>query len=136
MNNNIISVNKDEITQFVVEGSKLVLKKSAEEELIKLLKLKDLIDKAISEVKEKIVENGKKIFPDFKGVVGNKIKAVYRYYGEKYEVDNPEYLKEVIIKRADVKKIEEYLEKEGKLPEGVKEKEREEKLVITLNEKK
>ena len=126
----IITIKKSDISQFVVEGGKLALKKTAEDELVKLLNLKDLIDQAVEDVKKQIADNGKKVFGDFKGVFGQHIKAVYREYGDRYKTENPEFKKKIVIERTDADKIDEYLESHGELPPATAENEREGKLTI------
>jgi len=83
-----ITVNKSEIAKFATVGKKLALNKNAEIELCKLLDLKDYIDGVVDEVKEQIATEAQKKYPDFKGVVGEKIKAIYRAYGDKYISSN------------------------------------------------
>jgi transposase len=133
----IIKIDKNEILQFKKQGSSLVVKKEAEEALVKLLDLKDFIDKAVEDVKEAITASGRDVLGgNFKGVIGERIKAVYRAYGDKYQTKNPEFQKEIVIKRADSDKIDEYVEKKGELPKDTSEKLRELKLIITrINEK-
>lgn len=126
----IITVKKSEISQFVVEGGKLVLKKTAENELVKLLNLKVMIDEAVEEVKKNIAESGKKIFPDFKGVFGKRVKAVYRLYGDRWTTTNPEFIKKISFTRTDTHKIEEFVSERGELPANTSEVPREGKLVI------
>lgn len=141
MENNLIVVDKNEIAQFVEEGGKLVLKQNAEEHLIKLLQLEELIKNAIEEVKKKVIEAGTSIDPDFKGVVGRQIKAFYRYTDSPYEFDKNHaevaqpFLKETKYFRVDSPKVDEYLEEKGELPIGIYPKEnREKKLVISFKE--
>jgi hypothetical protein len=111
--------------------------REAEEALVRLLDVKDFIDQAIADVKEAITFSGRDVLGNnFKGIVGERIKAVFRAYGDKYETKNPQFQKEIIIQRADSDRIDEYLEKKGKLPNDTTEKLRELKLIITrINEK-
>ena len=133
----IITIDKNEILKLKKEGSGLVLKKEAEEALVRLLDVKDFIDQTIADVKEAITFSGRDVLGNnFKGIVGERIKAVFRAYGDKYETKNPQFQKEIIIQRADSDRIDEYLEKKGKLPNDTTEKLRELKLIITrINEK-
>lgn len=134
MKNKII-VSPEEIKSMVLKGGRMVFKKEAENELLKLLSLKDKIDQAISEVKENILKAGHSITPDFVGVIGKKVRCVVRKYGDKYKIQgetSPRFIKETIIKRANSDEIELEIEKTGKLPEGIKENEREEKLTIIV----
>ena len=133
----LITIDKNEILQFKQEGSNLVVKKQAEEALVKLLDLKDLIDRAVEEVKEAITSSGKSVLGDnFKGVIGERVKAIYRAYGDKYQTQNSQFQKEVTFKRPDVDKIEQYVKENGELPKATTEKARPLKLIISrINEK-
>lgn len=138
MADEIVPINKTAILKFATDGSKLAIKKNAEKELLKLLAMKDFIDELIEKVKEDIINSGKKVIGEsFKGVVGEQIKAVFRMYGDKFEMEgevDPQFVRETIIKRVNAQAVDEYLEKTGALPEGIKEKERTGKLIITKNE--
>ncbi len=131
MKDEIITINKGDIVRFSTIGAKLVLKKDAEDALVQLLDLKDYIDTVVEEVKAKITEGATQVYPDWKGVVGSKLKAIHRYYGDKYETTNPDFQKQIISTRVDSTRIDSYIEENGVLPEGVTEKERIPKLVIT-----
>ena len=101
------------------EGGKLVLKKEAEEYLVKLLELQELVEQAINQAKQTIQETGEAIDPSFKGVVGEKVKAIYRPYGSKYsyrlndiEVAKP-FLKEKTYYSVDSKLVDKYVKEVG-----------------------
>ena len=133
-----ITVKKSEITNFVEEGGKFLFKPEAEEHLLKLLEMKELVDKAIDEVKLNIEKAGKEISPDFKGVVGGRIRAIYRVFGEKYTYDknNPEvaseFLNEFTVRKVISKDVDEHVKETGKLPEGIFEKDRAPKISLTV----
>lgn len=107
-----------------------MFKKSAEASLVRLLELKELVDNAIDRAKDQIVEAALELNPDFRSLEGERIKLNFRSYGEKYEYDWK--LKEALEPflnrkeyfKVDSKKVDEYLEKVGELPEGIKEKDR------------
>lgn len=128
-----ITIKPELIKELSVEGGKLLLKSKAEEELMKLLNMKDMIEEAIEEVKKSITESGKKISPDFKGFMGNTVKGYLKKTGFKYEVINEEFLKETVRTFPDTEKIEDYKKEKGKLPDGVTESERKEILVLSVN---
>lgn len=129
--NDIVTIDKKEIVKLAAEGNGLALTRDAEASLIKLLDLKDFIDQVVEDVKEQIAERARTVYPDFKGVQGEHIRAIYRMYGDKYKTDNPEFQKEIVSVRTDSQAIDEYLEEHGTLPEGVEVKDRTAKLVIT-----
>ncbi len=138
----IITIDKKAILNFAQEGGQLIFKKEAEEHLLKLLEIKEFIDNELEKVKVQIEMAGKSISPDFKGVIGKKVKAIYRLFGEKYaydktliEVARP-YLKEFTVRKVISELVEETVEKTGRLPKGIIEKERSPKLSITIKKEK
>jgi len=139
MKNKII-IYPDEIIKLAKEGGKLVFKKEAEEELVKLLKIKKKIDEAIEKVKEQIKQAGESILPNFKGVEGKMVKAIYSYHGAKYEIQDPQKAqgfykyKIVVYEKPDTETIDNYVKEYGELPEGVVAKEREKSLSLRLKE--
>ena len=137
MTNKII-IYPDEISKLAEEGGKLVFKKEAEEELVKLLKIKKKIDEAIERVKEQIKQAGESILPNFKGVEGRMVKAIYSYHGAKYEIQDPQkaqgFYRIVVYEKPDTETIDNYVKEYGELPEGVVAKEREKSLFLRLKE--
>ena len=135
---NQIVIYPDEISKLAEEGGKLVFKKEAEEELVKLLEIKKKIDKAIEKVKEQIKQPGESILPNFKGVEGRMVKAIYSYHGAKYEIQDPQkaqgFYRIVVYEKPDTETIDNYVKEYGELPEGVVAKEREKSLSLRLKE--
>lgn len=140
MKNDIISVNIKQITLFKEEAGKLFFKPEAEEQLIKLLKLKNLIEKAVEKVKSQIKEAGEKTLGvDFRGVIGDKVRVIKKFYGQKYEIADEnlasDFIENVIVKKIKTEEVDEYLKNEGELPAGIEFKDREQSLSIVLKEK-
>jgi len=135
---NQIVIYPDEISKLAEEGGKLVFKKEAEEELVKLLKIKKKIDEAIERVKEQIKQAGESILPNFKGVEGRMVKAIYSYHGAKYEIQDPQkaqgFYRIVVYEKPDTETIDNYVKEYGELPEGVVAKEREKSLSLRLKD--
>jgi len=134
--NDIIKIDKKQITAFVEEAGKLVFKKEAEGSLIQLLDAIDYLNKQLEEVKEKITNAGLLVSPDFKGVVGEKIKAIFRNYGDRYNFtpDAPhEFIKEVKFDKVDTHAVDEYMKTHKTLPKGIVERDRKPKVSITRN---
>ena len=137
MTNKII-IYTDEISKLALEAGKLVFKKEAEEELVKLLEIKKKIDKAIEKVKEQIKQAGESILTNFKGVEGRRVKAIYSYHGAKYEIQDPQkaqgFYRIVVYEKPDTEAIDNYVKEYGELPEGVVAKEREKSLSLRLKD--
>lgn len=136
-----IIIDTDEVHGLVEQGGKFVFKKEAELALVDLLTLKEFIEEKISEAKENIANAGTSINPNFRGVIGDSVKAIYRVYGEKYgyeathkeSLEEREFLKKSENYKVDSKRVDEYFAKTGKLPEGVHLKERQKVISFTLD---
>jgi len=132
----LITIDPKEIKILAKEGEKFIFKPKAEEQLLKLLKLQDDINNAVEEVKVKIAEAGKAINPNFKGVLGESVKCVYRKYGSKYSYDKNlwerllPFLTEKKYYSVEADKVDVYVKEAGELPQGIIETEREGKLSI------
>lgn len=137
---NIIHIDLSMVDQFVEEGGKLVFRPEAEEAILELLRLEEIVQNALKKVREDIENAGMSIHPSFSGVRGATVRAVFRVYGEKYdyELDKKEqalpFLKETVTYRVQSKDVDQYVKKNGKLPDGIVEKVR--KPVISLHAKK
>jgi hypothetical protein len=138
----IITINTHGIENLALEGGKFVFKKEADEALFQLLRLQAFIESEIKRVKEAISIAGVSLDAGFKGVKGPKVNATYALRGEKfsYKLEFEEKLKELFLKekkyyKVDSKKVEEYVEKEGKLPEGITAKERDKTLSLAVVDK-
>ena len=91
-------------------------------------------------VKEGLGKAGKAINPNFKGVIGERVRCTYRKYGKKYNYDRAkkDSLKPFLVAKEwfdlDSDKVDNYVKEVGELPEGVYMPEREPKLTITIRE--
>lgn len=135
-----VIIKPDEIKILAQEGEKFIFKPKAEEKLIELIMLKEFIDSTIEEVKEKIAIAGLSINPNFKGVIGDKVRCIYRAYGGKYkydwqrkEVAEP-FLKKKEYFSVDADLVEKYFKEVGELPDGIEEADRENKLSIMFKD--
>lgn len=133
-----IILKAEDLTAFVKQGKELVFKKEAENAIIELLKRRNEIDLALAEIKKGIEEAGMLVSKDFRGVIGSKVKAIYRVYGEKYEYDWTrreelgDFLRSKTYYNVISPKVDEYLEKNKKLPDGITEKQRSPVISLSL----
>lgn len=129
-NTQIIKVDPKEIVQLSEKGGELMFKKTAEASLVRLLELQRMVNEALDRAKLQIVEAALKLNPNFKGIEGEEVKITFRNYGEKYEYDwkLKEALEPFLVKKeyfkVDSKKVDEYVDTVGELPEGITEKDR------------
>jgi hypothetical protein len=139
-NTKIIKVNPEDIKILATEGEKFIFKPKSEEALIKLLELQKFIDDAVEDVKNKIAQAGQEVNPNFKGVIGDRVRCIYRAYGGKYKYDFTKrgdclpFLKEKTTYTVDADKVEDYIKEVGELPMGILEADRDNKLSISLKD--
>jgi hypothetical protein len=136
-----ITVDLKEVKLIAGKADKLLVSRETENELAKLLSLRDEIENAITEAQSLIEQEGLKLNPSFKSVEGDLVKASYRSYGQKYylaedrinEVPTEFYVKEVVTKyKVNTKTVETWAEKNNGLPLGIIAPERKKSLKITL----
>lgn len=138
--NTQITIKPDEIKILAQEGEKFIFKPQAEEQLIKLLELQELINKTVEDVKNKIAEAGKSINPNFRGVIGDRVKCIYRAYGAKYSYDWKKrtdcmpFLKEKVVYTVDSDRVDKYLKEVGEMPDGISLSDRNNTLSISLKD--
>lgn len=121
-----IKLDIEELKTLAIEGGKLGLTEEAEEKLFKLIAIRDKAEELIEEAKRIIVENGRKVTEEFKGVVGDDIKG-YIKKGDRFTAKDkrivPDWaLKEVSYKKLDQGEIEQYVKEKGELPKGIEDK--------------
>lgn len=130
MTENKIIIYPEKVNQLAKDGSSIVFKKEAEDALLTLLKMQEFIEKTIEEVKVSIIKSGRYVDPDFKGVIGEKVKAVYRTFGTKYKFKgNPEkipaklkpFITTKVSATVNSKEVDQYLKEKGKLPGMIEE---------------
>lgn len=120
-----ITIRIDDTLRFTQEGQNFVFKAEAEAAILELLTLKEKIEAALEEVKQGIGRAGRQISPDFKGVIGARVKAIYRTSGERYEYDQNKqnqlapFLKTISFQKVDAEKVDAHLAQGQPLPEGI-----------------
>lgn len=130
----IFDTNK--INALVLKGQDMLIDPKAEQYLIDFLDGYDRYQEALDLLKKEIIKRGKEMFPDFHAVKGDKIrmytKKLERYTAEKTpKTAIKEFCKEISFLKLDQAKVEEYVAREKKLPEGIFEKEETETLIIS-----
>lgn len=134
---NLVTIDLSKIGVLAKEGENFIFKPEAEKALLELLEMEKIIQSAIEQVKQQIGEAGQAINPNFKGVIGEQVRCIYRKYGAKYKYDFGKkksltpFLKEKVYYSVDTDRVDTYLKEVGELPDGITETEREDKLSIT-----
>lgn len=129
-----LTIDLDDIVKLSSDGKGFVFNPDAEESILKLLELRNNVDKAITDIKKEIATQGVKINPGFSGVRGSKIQASYRHYGQTYKIVDPTkanlFVTKSVTYRPIATAIEDHVDQYGKLPDGIVVNEREK--VISL----
>jgi len=128
-----ITIDTSNVQALVKRGKDIFLEPQAEDALLQLLELQDSIDEAIKTAKEELIEAGLKRNPNFSSIRSDRLKIMYRAYGQQYFVDesNLDKLpadfytkKKKIWYTVNTKAINQQLKETGKLPLGIVEVER------------
>ena len=125
-----LEINKPTLSLFIEEAGKVALRKEAGEGLLRITEAIDMLEDGLEEVKKLIVENGLKTYGVVPSVKYKGLSIYQKETGDKYSTSNPNYLKKSNRTWADSQKIEEYFEKEGKLPKDTVKNERSKTLII------
>lgn len=108
-----IVVKESQLNLIKQESDKIIINNNAEIHLMRLLELQKLVEDTLAYCKERLAAKAAEIDPDFKAVVSDNLKIMYRAYGSKYGLDESqidsvprELLTETMIMNAD--KVREY----------------------------
>jgi hypothetical protein len=136
MKNEIIKIDMSEMRLLAKEGESYIFTPKAESSLLKLHQTIEELQALEDHVKEEIGRLGKELNPNFKGVIGENVKCIYRKFGAKYNYDwkNREgalpFLKRKEYFSVDADKVDKYVKEVKELPQFIVEAPREEKLSI------
>lgn len=138
----LLSIAYDDLQALVEEGKGITTTPKAEKALLKLLDLKDEIDRAIKEAGRVIEEKALEINPNFASIRSDSIVVLYREYGNKYGIDESrineipkDFYKIKVSYSPESKSIEKFAKENGNLPDGIKTLDRKKSLSITRAKK-
>lgn len=132
-----IIIDTNHLLALEKKGKELLLKPEAEKALADLLDLQEKVNQTVEETAEYILAEGLELTPNFKGIVGERIRAIARAYGPRYlatDKADSKYLKKSIRYFVDNKKVENYHQEHGQPPKGIKENVRKIKLTFRQQE--
>ena len=136
-NKNIIKIDPKEMTLLAQKGEAFIFKPEAESALLRLHETILMLQALEDRVKQQIGILGKELNPNFKGVLGDKVRCIYRKFGAKYEYDWKKkadcepFLKKKEYFSVDADKVDKYFKETNEPPMGISEKAREETLSIS-----
>lgn len=123
-----LEIDTDTLDLIVKDADSLMVNPDGERVLLQFFKFKDQILLMESIIKEKLGERMEEMSPNQKSVIGDHIKITkktayetgkkYRFEGD-YEEQFANRLERVYL-NPNTSKIDEFMAKEGKLPDGVK----------------
>lgn len=137
---NKITIDIDVAKMIVKEGENFVLTPSGEEAIIQWESLKGIIEQLDEVLKDSIAKKLSEIGPNSKGIIGNRVKMIYRAFGGKYKYDWLQksklgaFLKYKEVFSVNSEAVDDYYREHGELPEGITEAEREKKISITVKD--
>ena len=121
------------------KGDQILFKTTGEEALVQLFKIQEQVEEAIKNVKTRIEAKALELDPNFKAVIGDKVKVGYRYFGQRYFLDQSKVDKvpqNMLVKvtkyNLDLKELDKWTETHKNLPEGIKENERLKQITIKI----
>lgn len=123
----IVKVNSAEILKLEKSGEGIIFDQKAEDAIVRLLEIKHEVDGAIEYLESEIERQALAFNPNFTGLKGSKIKINYSASGAKFKdvggvrLHREPYWKKKIVWSLDSKAIEEYRNKNYKLPKGIAE---------------
>lgn len=82
-----VTIETQNVERLSTEGENIFLSPEAESEILKLLAMKDLIEKVEADLKERLLAKAKELNPNFKKLVSDNLRIYARSYGAKYYVD-------------------------------------------------
>lgn len=138
MKKEIIKIDMGEMGILAEEANRFIFKPSAEQSLITLHQTIVRLQELEEHVKQAISEAGRALNPNFKGVIGENVKCIFRKFGTKYEYDwknkPEEFLKKKEYYSVNTDLVDKYIKEVGELPTGITIAPREEKLSIIYGE--
>ena len=133
-----LSVDTEELRSLALEGKDIFLKPEGEQALLKLLELKETVEKAIDEAKKVLEEEALKLDPNFKSIQADNIRVYYRTYGSRYKLDESKiaaipanFYTAKTSYTVNIKEVEAFAREKGGLPDGILEIERPKQLTFS-----
>lgn len=134
MSDEKIILDLKEVSMIIEDGEKFIFDPRAEDAITKWIAFLKRVEEVKELVKERLRSEmeSKKIVK----IEGDSIKVSRRYFGERYELFDPQLAldqgmaQQVVKTTPDAKAIEQYAKETGELPEGVKLRDRTESVVI------
>jgi hypothetical protein len=83
-------IDTDELTQLKAEASKVILEPAAEQVLTRILELEEQVAQIKEAAKARLIEEGRKLNPNFKSWEADNVKVSMRTYGTKYYIKEAE----------------------------------------------
>lgn len=134
---NSVSITFDENLLSLIEhdGEKFIVTPDVEDKLLLLIEYKERIAEIEDIVKDKLAKVMRQ--ENITKVEGESVKVNRRYYGARYEVSDPQLALQTGVAteekktKVDTKAIDQFIEENDTLPEGIKLRDRTERATIS-----
>lgn len=123
----IVKINSAEILKLEKSGENIIFDPKAEDAIDRLLEMRRELNGAIEYLESEIERQALEFNPNFTGLKGSKIKINYSASGAKFKdtggakIHRGKFWKKKVVWSLDSKAIEEYRNKNYKLPKGIAE---------------
>ena len=112
-----IVLSKKEIELTTQKAGTFAVSKEGEQYLIMLTEWIDFLNAKLEEAKHQIAEDAISNGED--NILGDTLRIAVRPTGKRFEGHNPAFMKEVSYKRIDEQAVDEYMDREGRTPDGI-----------------
>jgi len=134
-----MQIDIEKLEQLVNNADGIFLSRDAEEVLIEFYKIKEQVEEAEKQIKQKLLDTGLRHSPHFKEIRGQHVKVSYQSYGAKYAIDTamikniPSDFYRIDTKYVpEAKTIENYKKQYQKLPDGIIANERKKSIRVAI----
>jgi hypothetical protein len=135
MNNDkqIVQFDMGEISLTVKEGSRITVRREAEEFIKRWLDFERKFDEAKETLKQNLLAEMEKT--NLIKVEGEDVRLLRRFFGDRYEIVDPQIAADFVItemkSKVDVEAVDQYVKDNNDVPPGIKLKDRTMSLVIS-----
>lgn len=82
-----LTIDTKELEKLITESNEIFLSPDGDKVLQKFLQIKELVEKAEKDIKERLEANAKRLSPNFKSIQGDNVVVYRREYGAKYYIE-------------------------------------------------
>lgn len=84
------TIDTEHIKKLVARSNEIFLEPEGEKTLLEFSQIKELVEQAEKEIKEKLTASAKRMNPNFKSIQGDNVVVYLREFGAKYYIEDKE----------------------------------------------